>query len=118
MLDIRLIREKPDEIRRALLKRMDDVDFTDLTAFDSQRRSLAAAIDALREKRNATSSLIGAMKQKHESTAALEMEMKDLAGRIKQQEKDLGEIESKIRTILEAMKQNNISGFAISEPGV
>jgi seryl-tRNA synthetase len=95
VLDIRLIRERPDEVRRALLKRMDHVDFTDLAAFDSERRSLISAIDALREKRNATSSLIGAMKQKHEATAALEMEMKDLTGRIKQQEKELGEIESK-----------------------
>ena len=30
MLDINLIRKEPDTVRRALLKRMDSVDFTEL----------------------------------------------------------------------------------------
>lgn len=33
MLDINLIREKPEEVRAALLKRIDDVDFTELLQF-------------------------------------------------------------------------------------
>ena len=38
MLDIALIREKPEEVRKALLKRLDEVDFTDLLAWDEKRR--------------------------------------------------------------------------------
>jgi seryl-tRNA synthetase len=103
MLDIRLIREKPEEVRRALLKRMDQVDFQDLLSWDGGRRSLVAEIDALREKRNSTSSRIGTMKQGKEDTADLQAQMKELSLEIKQLEASLEDIERRIRSVLEAL---------------
>ena len=103
MLDIRLIREKLEEVRQALLKRMAEIDFHDLLSWDRDRRSLISEIDSLREKRNSTSSRIGAMKQAKEDTTRLQAEMKELSRKIKELEVSLEDIEGRIRTFLEGL---------------
>ena len=103
MLDIRLIREKPEEVRESLLKRMDEIDFHDLLSWDRDRRSLMSEIDTLREKRNSSSSRIGAMKQKKEDTIDLQAQMKELSRKIKELEVSLEAIEGRIRSFLEAV---------------
>ena len=103
MLDIRLIREKPEEIRQSLLKRMDEIDFHDLLSWDRDRRSLISEIDTLRETRNSASSRIGAMKQAKEDTTALQAQMRELSGKIKELEVSLEGIEGRIRSFLEAL---------------
>jgi len=103
MLDIRLIREKPEEVQQALLKRMDEIDFDDLLSWDRDRRSLTSEIDALREKRNSTSARIGAMKQGKEDTTECQAQMKELSRKIKELEVSQEDIEGRIRTFLEAL---------------
>jgi len=103
MLDIRLIREKPEEVRQALLKRMDQVDFQELLAWDRERRSMIAEIDSFREKRNSTASRIGVMKRGEEDTTDLQAQMKDLSRRIKELEASLEETEMRIQSALEAL---------------
>jgi seryl-tRNA synthetase len=103
MLDIRLIREKPEEVRQALLKRMDQVDFQELLGWDRERRSMIAEIDSFREKRNNTASRIGDMKRGEEDTTDLQAQMKDLSRRIKELEASLEETEMRIQSALEAL---------------
>jgi seryl-tRNA synthetase len=103
MLDIRLIREKPEEVRQSLLKRMDESDFHDLLSWDRDRRSLITEIDTLREKRNSASSRIGAMKQGKEDTSNLQAQTKELSREIKELEVSLEDIEGRIRSFLEAL---------------
>jgi seryl-tRNA synthetase len=103
MLDIRLIREKPEEVRQALLKRMDHVDFQELLGWDRERRSMIAEIDSFREKRNSTASRIGDMKRGEEDTTDLQAQMKDLSRRIKELEASLEETEMRIQSALEAL---------------
>ena len=62
MLDINAIRENPDEIRAALLKRMDEVDFSEILVLDGKRRELIQKADALKSQRNKVSSDIPKMK--------------------------------------------------------
>ena len=45
MLDINRIRTNPEEVKNALLKRMDEVDFTELLEWDLKRRQLIASCD-------------------------------------------------------------------------
>ena len=52
MLDLNRIRENPEAVKAALLKRMDDVDFTELLQWDAQRRSLIQQNEALKAERN------------------------------------------------------------------
>jgi seryl-tRNA synthetase len=103
MLDIRLIREKPEEVRQALLKRMDQVDFQELLGWDRERRSMIAEIDSFREKRNSTASRIADMKRGEEDTTDLQAQMKDVSRRIKELEASLEETEMRIQSALEAL---------------
>jgi seryl-tRNA synthetase len=103
MLDINLIRENPEAVRKALLKRLDEVDFTDLIDWDTRRRKLIPEIDALREKRNKVSAQIPAMKKEGKDTSDVQDEMREVSDRIKALDSDLSEAEGQIRAILEEL---------------
>ena len=45
MLDINLIRNETEKVRQALLKRMDDLDFSDLLEWDRKRRELLVEME-------------------------------------------------------------------------
>ena len=45
MLDIKLIREKPDFVRDALKKRNFDADFTELLGWDAERRAIIGQVE-------------------------------------------------------------------------
>ena len=48
MLDIKLIREQPDIVREALLKRHATVDFSELLGWDDARRARLASLETKR----------------------------------------------------------------------
>ena len=103
MLDINLIREKPEEVRAALLKRIDDVDFTELLQWDERRRKLIPEIGELRQKRNEVSSQIPALKKEGKDISPIQAEMRSVGERIKDLETDLSTVEASIRDFLVAL---------------
>lgn len=63
MLDINLIRENPDLVRKALLKRnMDPAPVDDVQALDLERRTLLNKVEALKAERNRVSKEISQIK--------------------------------------------------------
>ena len=100
MLDINLIRAKPEEVGAALLKRMPQIDFSGFLAWDSERRALIARADELKARRNRVSAEIPAMKKQGQNTDDLITEMKVVAGRIKELDKARGEFDSRIRAFM------------------
>ena len=63
MLDINLIRENPDQVRRALADRqMDSQPVERILELDVQRRELIGRVEALKAERNVVSKEIGKMK--------------------------------------------------------
>ncbi len=63
MLDLNLIREKPDLVRKSLQDRQDDPAPVDaILQLDEKRRSLIAEVETLKAERNAVSKEIGKMK--------------------------------------------------------
>src|SRR5438093_6304475 len=62
MLDIKLIREKPDFVRQRLAARGagDEVHVDELLRLDEQRRKLLAEVETLKAQRNRVSKEIGA----------------------------------------------------------
>jgi len=103
VLDIKLIREKPEEIRQALLKRMDEVDFTELLANDRKRRDTIAELERLREKRNTVSGQIPALKKQGQDVSTLLQEMKQVSSAVKTLEADLSKTEESIKRFLEGL---------------
>lgn len=100
MLDIKLIRTQPDQVKADLQKREKDFGgvIDAILALDEKRRALIAETDEMKAKQNAASKKIPAMKKAGEDTAAVMAEMKELAEQIKGQDGKLAEIEEELRT--------------------
>lgn len=96
MLDIKLIRTQPDEVKAALKKREMNLDSVvdEILALDEQRRRLTAEVDNMKAGQNAASKKIPAMKKAGEDTTAVMAEMKGLADKIKQENAKLTQLEA------------------------
>ena len=103
MLDIRLIRENPEEVKVALLKRMDQVDFTELLDLDRQKKSLIRDMEELRAQRNKTSSKIAGMDKKSDEARKLMAEMKTVSAQVKELETGISERNQKTNDFLVAL---------------
>ena len=96
MLDIKLIRDQPERVRAALLKRMDAVDFTELLAWDEARRSTTTRLDQNRNRRNEVSATVPGLKKAGANVEPVFAEMKTLGNEIKTLEGELEALEAKI----------------------
>lgn len=98
MLDIRRIRENPEEIAKIVSRRGKAFCFDHLLAMDSDRRSFIAETEALKAKKNAVSKQIPLLKKKGEDTTALFEEMKQESDRIKELDEKVAELDAAIRS--------------------
>lgn len=100
MLDINLIRTKPDFVKQQLLKRMDKVDFTELLKADDEKRKLMQEVEALRAERNRVTNEIAKIKKEKGTADSLIAEMQKIGERIAKGETRLSEIETRIYDIM------------------
>jgi seryl-tRNA synthetase len=99
MLDIKLIRETPDIVRKDLEKRQDDEKMKlleEIIGWDVEWRAILEKLNADRQRRNAVSKEISELKKKGEDTAALVSEASELPKRIKEQEEKESELKKRI----------------------
>ena len=90
MLDIKMIREDTERVKKALARRKENVDIDAVIALDDKRRSLLFDVEALKAKQNEETKLIPAMKKEGKDTTAVFSEMKKISEKIK-------EIDSQVR---------------------
>jgi len=95
MLDINLIREKPEMVKAAMLDLGADTPIDEILALDAGRRELLTAVEALRAERNAVSKEIGHSKDQAERQTKIER-MRAVGDQIKALETDLKAIESEL----------------------
>lgn len=98
MLDIRRIRENPEEIARLVSRRGKEFRFDNLLQMDAERRSAIAETESLKAKKNAVSKQIPVLKKKGEDTSALFAEMKQESDHIKALDDRVAELDEAIRT--------------------
>ena len=91
MLDIKLIRDNPDLIREALQKRGDSAPLDEIIKLDEQHRQLLRQVETLRAQRNEVSKQLGRMAEKPPQLIA---DMRQIGGRIKSLETEIGQIET------------------------
>jgi seryl-tRNA synthetase len=85
VIDLKLVREDPDAVRRSQLSRGEDPALVDvLLAADTDRRAAIAAADTLRAEQKAASKKVGSAA--HEQRADLLEQAKQLAAQVKQAE--------------------------------
>ena len=99
MLDLRLIREQPDEVRTRLGPRGQDIDWEGLRKGDQERRELLATVEELRHQRKTASDRIAQLKREKQPADALTQETKDVGDRIKALENSLRDSEERLNAI-------------------
>jgi seryl-tRNA synthetase len=99
MLDINLIREKPDLVRKMLADRQMDTSPVDaILRLDERRRSVLSEAEVLKAERNAVSKEIGRMKAAADRQAKIEA-MRTVGDQIAAFDKDLSDIEEELRSV-------------------
>jgi seryl-tRNA synthetase len=97
MLDIKLIREKPEFVRERLAARgaADEGHLDELLKLDEQRRKLLAEVENLKARRNRVSREIGALmaQKKPDEAEARKRETRELGDRIATLDKQAGEVD-------------------------
>lgn len=104
MLDLRWIRESPDEVKQRLAIRgaaeTTDAAVDRIVALDEQRRELISESDTLKARRNSVSREVADRKRSGESADDLIAEMRDVGDRIKTIDAELREVEDEIEDLL------------------
>jgi seryl-tRNA synthetase len=96
MLDIRLIRDDPDSVRKMLASRGMDYPIDDVLAMDNERRKLITDSQRLKRKRNEISQTISEIKRKAGDASGLIMEMRDVGRGIDEADGKVRELENKL----------------------
>ncbi|MBC2582385.1 serine--tRNA ligase [Clostridium sp. DJ247] len=103
MLDLKRIRNNPDEIKKALGNRGEDFDTSvidEVLELDEKRRQILVEVEAFKNKRNQDSAEIAKLKRAGQDTEGLMTEMKELSDKIKQYDIQLTEVDEKINYIM------------------
>ena len=101
MLDIKRIRETPDEVREGLKRRWMDTALVDMVLdLDGKRRALVTEADALKARRNDVSKSIGARVKAGEDVAAVKDEMRSLGDKIAAKDVEIRAIEEAFRAAM------------------
>jgi seryl-tRNA synthetase len=100
MLDLKLIREKTQDVERALQMRGGAVPLNGLLLADSSRRRLLQEAEALKAERNRVSQAIGQAKQRGKDAAAEIARMREVGDRIKQLDTEVKAVEERVHAML------------------
>ena len=99
MLDINLIREKPDVVRKALRDRQDNPSPVDtILELDGKRRNLLNEVEALKAERNAVSKEIGKQKDAADRQSRIEA-MRVVGDKISALDKEIETVEAELHAL-------------------
>ncbi|AUM63094.1 serine--tRNA ligase [Brevibacillus sp. 7WMA2] len=101
MLDVKILRQDLEEVRRRLAHRNEDISALDQFAeVDEKRRQLIQEGDTLKNKRNTVSEQVAVLKRNKENADHLISEMKQVNERIKALDEELRELDEQLTVIL------------------
>ena len=103
MLDINLIREKPEYVKEALKKKLWDTDFTELLSWDKEKRELLKVVEDNKAEMNRLSASVPAAKKAGEDVSKIFMQVKEIAKKNAEFEAKLEQISAKMTEFLEAL---------------
>lgn len=120
MIDINRIRKNKEEVEKALLKRMDNVNLDEVLAWDIEKRKIGTLMDEYRAERRKVSDTIPMLKKEGKDTTGIVQEMKELGTKIDEGMIKYNELDKKIfdflaclpntpdEDILAGGKENNV----------
>jgi seryl-tRNA synthetase len=101
VLDLRLIREHPDDVQRALAEKGGAELIPEILARDTERRRLVKEADDLKAERNVASEAIGRAKRRGEDASAEQTRMREVGERIRTLDAELKSIDTAMERLLE-----------------
>jgi len=103
MIDINLIREKPEYVKEALHRKLWDTDFTELLKWDAERKDLLKTVESNKAEMNKLSASVPAAKKAGEDVSKIFAKVKEIAANNKENEEKLAKIEEQIKEFVEAL---------------
>ena len=105
MLDIRLIKENPEDIIKRMADKGKDVraEVEEILKLDGERRALILETDNLKAEQNKVSKEIPKMKKAGEDTAPVLARMKELSDKIKENDVKVREVDAAFRNVMLAL---------------
>ena len=102
MIDIKYIKEKPDEVVARLAKKGKDAkeDVEAILRLDGERRALIADTEAMKAEQNKTNKLIPQYKKEGKDASELFARMKELSGKAKENDEKLKQIETELTSFM------------------
>ncbi|HEY4544076.1 MAG TPA: serine--tRNA ligase [Tissierellaceae bacterium] len=97
MLDIRRIRNNPDEVKKALSKRHGDYPIDEILKLDEDRRSLLTKVEEMKAEQNKVSKEIPLLKKEGKDATEVIKQMKSLSDEVKTLDVEVKEIDEKIK---------------------
>lgn len=98
MLDMKMIRQNPDEIKARLATRGVQAETIDeLLAQDKKRRELVGQSESLKQERNTASEAIAQAKRNKEDASEQIAAMREVGGKIKALDEELATVEAKVK---------------------
>ena len=100
MIDINLIRNDAEAISKRYLKRGKEIDFTQLLAWDEERKAIISTVEKMKAERNKVSALIPQLKKQGQDVSSTIAEMKALGDKIAEMDKTLDAVSANIQDFL------------------
>lgn len=100
MIALDRIRNNPDELVALYAKRGKKIDFTELLAWDKDRKAKQQAVEDLKAERNRVSALVPKLKKEGQDVSSVLSEMKALGETIAEKDKELAVIVDKMNDFL------------------
>lgn len=102
MLDIKLLKEKPEYVKQRLLTRNSDysAEIDRILEADVQRRSLITDTEQLRAKQNSVSKEIPKLKKEGKDTSEIFEEMRKLSDKVRADSDKIDDLDSEIESLL------------------
>lgn len=96
MLDLNLIRTNPEKVAASLAKKGCTVDFTELLAWDAERKAKIAEVETLKAKRNKVSAEIPKLKKDGQPVDEIFKEMRELGDEVAKLDKEVSDLADKV----------------------
>jgi seryl-tRNA synthetase len=100
VLDLRLIRERPEEVERGLASKGGAESVREILVVDARRRQLVRETEDLKALRNRTSEAIGQAKRRGEDASAEMARMREVGDRIKALDGEASALDERIQELL------------------
>ncbi len=102
MLDIKYIKENPDEVVARLKKKGKDAkeEIDAILALDAQRRALIAETEAIKAEQNKTNKLIPVFKKEGKDVKEIFAQLKEMGAKSKQIDDQLKEVETQLTSFM------------------